>query len=340
MPEYAVSGFWGGALSGGRRPGPSLLRVRDGVVESVAPLPDGVRPQPVSVLPGVVDRHVHLGLVDAADLADSPVVEVHDLGWEPQAAMGWRARPPSGVRVAVAGPFHTAPGGYPSGRSWAPDGAVRAVDSPAAARLAVAAALAAGYDLVKVALHADMALLDDATLGALVAAAHDAGLPVAVHAEGAGQAARAIEAGADLFAHAPFSERLPDELLRRGLGMTWCSTLAIHARADRERALDNVRRFRALGGRVAYGTDAGNGPAPAGVNPAEIRALGEAGLAGDELLAALTSTGSSDSDSTGVRVDRLLVSPRPLPGTAEEAVAWLADCRRFTAAPLEENRVH
>ncbi|QCC78812.1 hydrolase [Nocardioides daphniae] len=285
-------------------------------------------------MPGVVDRHVHLGLVDLADLAESPVVEVHDLGWEPEAALGWRGRPPSGLQVRVAGPFHTAPGGYPSGRSWAPEASIRAVDAPAAARRAVTAVVAAGYDLVKVALNADMALLDDATLAALVAAAHDAGLPVAVHAEGEGQVARAVEVGADLLAHAPWTESVPDELLRRGRSMTWCSTLAIHDGADRERALDNVRRFRALGGRVVYGTDAGNGPAPAGVNPGEIRALGEAGLAGDELLVALTGvTGPGP-----VPVDRLLVSPRPLPTTAEETIAWLADCRRLTAAPLEEIR--
>lgn len=330
MPDHAVADFWDG-----QRHGPSLLRVSDGVLQRVGPLPAGVQPEPVTVLPGLVDRHVHLGLVDLADLADSPVVEVHDLGWEPDAVLHWRAHPPSGVQVAVAGPFHTAPGGYPSGRSWAPDAAIRTVASPEEARLAVADAVAGAYDLVKVALHADMALLDDETLGALVDAAHAAGLPVGVHAEGPGQAARAIEAGADLLVHAPWTEALSDELLRRGRSMTWCSTLAIHDDVGRQRAIDNVRRFRALGGRVVHGTDAGNGPAPAGVNPAEIRALGEAGLAGDELLTALTSTPSVTGPFP---VERLLVSPRPLPETADEVVAWLADCRRFDAASLEENR--
>lgn len=329
MPEYAVAGFWDG-----RRHGPSLLRVRHGGVEQF-PLPPGVQPEPVTMLPGLVDRHVHLGLVDLADLADSPVVEVHDLGWEPEAALGWRAHPPNGVRVAVAGPFHTAPGGYPSGRSWAPEAAIRAVDSPSAARLAVEDAVAAGYDLVKVALHADMALLDGETLRALVGAAHDAGLPVGVHAEGAGQAVRAIDVGADLLVHAPWSEVLSEELLSRGRSMTWCSTLAIHDAAGRQRAAENVRRFRAVGGRVVYGTDAGNGPAPAGVNPAEILALGEAGLVGDELLTALTGT----TGKGAVPFDRLLVSDRPLPETADDVVDWLAGCRRLTAAPLEEIHV-
>src|SRR5690606_28197069 len=120
----------------------------------------------------------------------------------------------------------------------------------------------------------------------------------------------------------PWTEELSDELLRRGRSMTWCSTLAIHDQAGRRRATDNVRRFRAVGGRVVHGTDAGNGPAPAGVNPDEIRALGEAGLAGDDLLTALTSTALTDTVVTStVAIDRLLVSPRPLPQTADEIVA-------------------
>ncbi|HEY6497033.1 MAG TPA: hypothetical protein VIZ43_27460, partial [Trebonia sp.] len=195
-------------------------------------------------------------------------------------------------------------------------------------------AVAAGYDVLKVALHAGMPLLDDGVLRELTRAGHDAGLPVAVHAEGAGQAARAIDAGADLLAHAPWTERVPDAVLARGTRMTWCSTLAIHAGAERATAIDNVRRFRALGGRVVYGTDMGNGPTPAGVNAAEILALGAAGLAGDELLAAL-----SGPPAGPLAAARLLASPHPLPVTAGDAVAWLADCRRLSAADRKEPHV-
>ncbi len=41
-----------------------------------------------AVLPGLVDAHVHLGLVQRADLAGGAVVEVHDLGWIPAAGPG------------------------------------------------------------------------------------------------------------------------------------------------------------------------------------------------------------------------------------------------------------
>ena len=91
-----------------------------------------------TTLPGVVDHHVHLGLVDRDLLADGPVTEVHDLGWDPREVTAWAAEPPSGLRIRYAGPFHTAPGGYPTGRSWAPDAAERHVALPDHATAAVA----------------------------------------------------------------------------------------------------------------------------------------------------------------------------------------------------------
>jgi imidazolonepropionase-like amidohydrolase len=327
VPEYAVAGIWAG-----RAQGACILHVEDGVVARIEPTAPDVNPAAVTVLPGLVDRHVHLGLVDHGALADGPVVEVHDLGWVPAEIVALRDRPPAGVTVRVAGPFHTAPGGYPSGRSWAPAAAVRAVDSVAAARRAVTDAVGAGYDVLKVALHSGMPLLGDEVLRSLVSAAHGAGLPVVVHAEGAGQAARAIDVGADLLAHAPWTERVPDDVLARGTHMTWCSTVAIHSRTARATAIDNIRRFRALGGQVVYGTDMGNGPAPAGANAAEILALGVAGLTGDALLAALCGP-----PADRLPVGRLLISKHPVPVSAADAVFWFADCRRFTAADLKEH---
>lgn len=295
-------------------------------------MPDRSEPGSAStVLPGVVDRHVHLGLVDRGLLADGPVVEVHDLGWAPDVAVGWRAEPPAGVTVRVAGPFHTAPGGYPSGRPWAPATAVREVADVADAEAAVRAAASYGVDLVKVALHAGMPLLPDDVLRALVRAAHDAGLPVAVHAEGAGQVARAVDAGADLLAHAPWTEPVPDDVLRRGRHQTWVSTLAIHGPDDLDTATDNVRRFRAQGGRVVYGTDLGNGPTPVGVSVAEIRALGRCGLEGEELLDAVLGPRAAH-----LPPERCLTSPHPVPHTAPQLVRWLADARRLPDPRPEE----
>jgi imidazolonepropionase-like amidohydrolase len=190
---------------------------------------------------------VHLGLVDRALLADGPVTEVHDLGWDPRATAGWAAMPPSGVRVRYVGPFHTAPGGYPSGRSWAPDAAVRHVASQRDVAAAVADVVAAGGFAVKVALHAGMALLPDDVLRALADEAHAAGLPVVVHAEGAGQAERAVDAGADTLVHVPWTDPLSPELIARAAHMTWISTLAIHDGPGQPAALELALDQRGVG---------------------------------------------------------------------------------------------
>jgi len=281
-----------------------------------------LRPMAEVVLPGVIDRHVHLGLVDAAGLANSPVVEVHDLGWSPGQSLAWRRTPPAGLTVKAAGPFHTAPGGYPSGRPWAPPDAVRFIASPREARAAVDDAVEHSYDALKVTLHTGMPLLADDALAALVEAAHAARLTVVAHVEGHGQTARAIAAGVDVLAHAPWTEQVPDQVLRRGRDMTWISTLAIHGPAGQAVAIDNIRRFREAGGTVVYGTDMGNGPTPVGVNAAEIHALEAAGLTGDDLLGAVL--GAVDDPRAG----RRLASPLPRPASAAELVAWLAAARR------------
>ena len=290
--------------------------MRDGVTESV---PDGA---PEVTLPGVVDRHVHLGLVDRALLADGPVTEVHDLGWDPREVAAWAADPPSGIRVRYVGPFHTAPGGYPTGRSWAPDVAVRHVATPREAGDAVADVVAVGGFAVKVALHAGMPLLPDDVLRALVDEAHAAGLSVLVHAEGAGQAERVVDAGADTLVHVPWTGALPDAVIARAAHMTWISTLAIHDGPGRpiglERALDNARRFVAAGGTLVYGTDMGNGPTPVGANEREIELLGEVGLTGEALLRAVL--GPSDLPA--------LTAPLPTPRTASELIAWVRAARR------------
>lgn len=291
---------------------------------SPGPSPLGTTPPGHTMLPGVVDRHVHLGLVDHGPLTGGTLVEVHDLGWSPSQAAEWRTTPPGDVLVRAVGPFHTAPGGYPTGRAWAPADAVRAVVDTADARTAVADIVAGGFDGVKIALHAAMPLLGEQVLRALVDAAHDAGLPALVHAEGPGQATRAIDAGANVLVHAPWSEPLPDDVLERGKHMSWISTLAIHDDAGRAVAIDNCRRFRAAGGTVVYGTDMGNGPTPVGPNPTEIRLLERAGLTGDDLLAAILGPPAAPAP------DRALVSPLPRPRTAEELIAWLDSAIRLT----------
>src|SRR5215204_1031436 len=67
-------------------------------------------------LPPFVDHHVHLHLIDVRLLGPHGIAGVLDLGGDPIAlAQRTRAGMP---RVAYAGAFLTAVGGYPAGRSW------------------------------------------------------------------------------------------------------------------------------------------------------------------------------------------------------------------------------
>lgn len=280
-------------------------------------------------MPGVVDQHVHLGLVDHGDLARSAVVEVHDLGWLPDQARRWRREGVGGAVVRIAGPFLTAPGGYPKGRPWAPDGAVREVRDVVGARSAILASMLQGLDCVKVVLHADDDGFPDAVLYALVGGAHEAGLRVVAHAEGPGSAARALDAGVDALAHVPWTERLDDDVIvRMAERCEWISTLALHEGEARRIALSNARRFVAAGGRLRYGTDMGNGSWPVGVRREEVLALGEAGLSGVALIEALTGHVAGP-----VPDDRAVVLDRPVPPDADAIADWYVEARRFSVDP-------
>jgi imidazolonepropionase-like amidohydrolase len=284
------------------------LRLHDGVA---APVPIGEIPRgaarrrlPGTLLPGLCDAHVHSALVDLATVRAGGIASVWDLGGVPDQVrdLAERARRPGSAlpRIRLAGPFLTAPGGYPSDRPWAPAGSCRAVRSAADAGDAVAEARAAGATLIKVTMHAGGPVLPRPTLRAVVDTAHSAGLPVVVHAEGPGTVAAAHDAGAEMLAHTPWTEAVDDGLVRSAAArMTWISTLDIHGwgrpTPAQGTAIGNLRRFLEYGGSVRYGTDLGNGPLPPAVNPREIRALQIAGMVPDRVLAAMADPGAAPS---------------------------------------------
>lgn len=279
------------------------------------------------IVGGFTDHHVHLQLVDHALLGGSTLGRVVDLGANPAAVRAlaatarssslynsgdsrdlvpasadldrtgagvpesWRPDAPHPVTIDFAGAFLTPVGGYPSDRDWAPAGSFREIASTEMAHEAVAEMADAGASCIKVASNATAGpVFADALFRAIVDAATVRGLPVIAHAEGAGEAQRAARLGAARLAHAPFTERLDDDdIAAQATSVAWISTLSIHDADSEERttAVDNVRRFHAAGGTVIYGTDMGNGPTPVGLNPAELAALRDSGIEGDDLLRTL-----------------------------------------------------
>lgn len=288
-PEWLLpdSLWWDGRLQTGVALGPR----REVVPVDEVPAGAVRRRLPGTVLPGLCDAHVHSALVDLPTVWAGGISSVWDLGGVPEKVAAVAARGTPAVRFA--GPFLIAPGGYPSNRGWAPAGCCRAVLSAADAAEAVGEARAGGATLIKVTAHAGGPLLSDATLTAVVDAAHRADLPVVVHAEGPGTVAAAVAAGADILAHTPWTEALDEGLiLQSAARMTWIGTLDIHGWGDvtpeQDVAIDNLRRFLDHGGKVRYGTDLGNGPLPLGVNPRELRAMQRAGLGPADILTAMT----------------------------------------------------
>jgi imidazolonepropionase-like amidohydrolase len=294
-----------GAWWGSGPLGPSVARLAGGRVAELAPAGQLAVPKGADVvrlagtlLPGLIDWHAHAGLVDLAAVRAGGIGTVRDLGWPPAtvAALATEAARPGSRLPAVrlAGAFLAAPGGYPTGRDWAPAGSVRAVADPAAAADAVAEQAALGACVIKLTLNAEAGPVPPpAVVEAVVAAAAGHGLGVAAHAQGAGQAELAWRCGVAELAHAPWTERLEDGVLAAmAADMSWVGTFDIHGygapSAMLARALDNARRFVAAGGRLRYGTDLGNGPLPLGVNPREVRAMQRAGLDPDGVLAAMT----------------------------------------------------
>ncbi|MCJ1706202.1 hypothetical protein [Microbacterium sp. VKM Ac-2923] len=280
-----------------------------------------------TALPAFIDHHVHLHLIDAAALSARGIAAVVDLGGDPVVL----ARRASGFpRVSYAGAFLTAPGGYPQGRSWAPDAIVRVVTDasrhPGVARGAqtiVDEQADAGASVIKVALHADAGpVMSDDILAGIVAAAAERGLPVVAHAQGAGQVERAVEAGVAALAHTPFDAPVSRRTLSRAIaaGQAWISTLDIHRGPARAQAIANLRAFAVRGGRVLYGTDLGNGPLPVGLNRRELLALHEAGVRGDALVATLTDPWPH-VEATGA-VSTFL--PGPSPADPDDLPTWLS----------------
>lgn len=321
MNQLAVRELW---LDGWR--GPSILEIDGERVSYVGPAAGEVLP--ISVFPGFVDSHVHLGLVEPSELASNGIAGVVDLGWVPEHATQWLSHEDAGwPTVEIAGALLAPVGGYPSASGWAPAGATVEIASLEDARGAVDAQAVLGASLIKITLNSVAGpVFDDELLTAIIGHVHDTGLRAVVHAEGVGEAERAFRAGADLLAHSPFTEPLSQTLLAEMAGRcSWISTLDIHGwgRPTPEFAIavDNVARFHALGGTVTYGTDLGNGPLPVGVNERELRALEAAGLDEHALIGAIVGP-------LGTRLS-VIDTPR-----TTDLSAWLSSATVRTADDL------
>lgn len=237
-----------------------------------APDPQGIR------WPLIVDSHVHLSYWPVADaLAQSGIGTVVDLA-APEAALSAK----SPLAVIAAGPMLTRPDGYPLD-SWGSEGYGIPCADVACVETTIDRLASKGARVIKLALGDNG--LDPALVVPAVARAHARGLKVAVHALDDASAKLAGDAGVDVLAHTP-AEPLSDATVAAWKGRAVISTLAAFGAPA---APENLKRLRAAGCIVLYGTDLGN-LRDAGPSLQEIALLRQAGLDDAAITAAMTTT--------------------------------------------------
>ncbi len=219
---------------------PGRLEIADGRIVFAGPAgdepPDGAEVHDLSglhIVPGLVESHAHVGASGGGAASSGEFVPpriIHDL--QVYLALGitsvvsmtdieadmlaLRDAVESGAmrapRIFLTGRSFTAPGGHPAAIfGTVPGLASRAtfqVETPQEAAAAVAELVGLRVDLVMLYLEAGSSdrafpVLPEPALRSAIAAAHEAGLPVAVHVDSDVHARLAVAAGADSIEHVP-----------------------------------------------------------------------------------------------------------------------------------------
>ncbi len=269
-PETLQSAFVlaNGRLLGGER---ISLEIRAGKITAIgdvdASLPVGDTSRHW-VVPDAIDSHVHLTFLPVTErLIDGGVVGAVDLA-APLDTLGRG----SAIALVSSGPMITSMTGYPT-QSWGVDGYGYECADSKCVENAVAELVSAGARVIKVPVGTRG--LFGKLLETAVQAAHMRGVVVAAHALSERDASEAARAGVDILAHTPV-EPLSDQTVRAWSGRHVISTLA--AFGESNDAVDNLRRLRAAGATVLYGTDLGNTQV-IGISRDEIVLLEKAGFA-------------------------------------------------------------
>lgn len=275
-------------------PGRYDVTVGAGRIAGISPVP-GAGAFNGSLLPGIVDAHVHVSFSSAKAIVAGGVTEALDLGEPVDVAFDTDHSP---LRLRTSGPIITARGGYPT-QSWGAKGYGLEIDDERGAREAVARLADRGAAVIKVAIQSPNRL-DAALVVAVAEATHARGLAMVAHALSVDDVEVAATCGVDALAHTPI-EPLTDDLVRRCSHMTVISTVKAFGGATA--TVQNLRQLAAAGCRVVYGTDLGNEGIRPGVDAEELAILESVLGSRDAALKAATTDAAAFAGFPPARIE-------------------------------------
>jgi imidazolonepropionase-like amidohydrolase len=281
-----------------------------------------------TVLPGLIDAHVHLTLAGDPDSNARATLlagftTVADLGSAVGAGIRLRNRIAKGE---VPGPRIVAAGSWIGERGGVCEFGGATIHGAVEARARARADLKAGADLLKVCVtgwpadavaHPDSVELGADPLDAVMLAARVARRPVFAHAIGQAGALLAAEHGVQALAHTPVVDSAGAAALARTRVRVISTLASLGPRPGGPEVVASFRLLRRAGVPIVLGTDAG--VLPHGRNARELVALTEAGLSPAEALRAATSDaaallGATDAGEikVGAVADLVVVAGDPL----------------------------
>jgi imidazolonepropionase-like amidohydrolase len=281
-----------------------------------------------TVLPGLIDAHVHLTLAGDPDSNAHATLlagftTVADLGSAGGAGIRLRDRIAKG---RVPGPRIIAAGSWIGERGGVCEFGGATVHGAAEAGARARADLEAGADLLKVCVtgwpadavaHPDSIELGAEPLEAVMVAARAARRPVFAHAIGQAGALLAAEHGVRALAHTPVVDSAGAASLARTRVRVISTLASLGPRPGGPEVLASFRLLRRAGVPIVLGTDAG--VLPHGQNARELVALTEAGLSPAEAIRAATVDaavllGATDAGEirVGATADLVVVAGDPL----------------------------
>ncbi|MBA8927857.1 imidazolonepropionase-like amidohydrolase [Kutzneria viridogrisea] len=288
------------------------------------------------LLPGLIDAHLHLagGRQDLVRLREFGVTTALDMACAPPEFVRSLRGLPGLPAVRSAGTPAIAPG---SPHSHIPlVGQLGILRGAQEAARFVAERVAEGSDYLKIVINTPAPSHEQATLNALVAAAHAHGRPTVAHVTSCAAVEEALLAGVDILTHVPLDRALTEDLTARVLagGQFVVPTLSMMEGviaqsappgASYEAARASVRRLHRAGVPVIAGTDANASPGvPAAISHGdslhrELELLVDAGLSTVDALRSATSLPAKHFGLTdrgviepGRRADLVLVEGDPL----------------------------